>query len=154
MISWIRKLHIGIKVAFALFCVMASMIVVGLVALDHVFGMQDDPGTAALSPDHRYRATLHYKDGITFGFQHVILETTGRHSFGIGIADIVEADESGLLGVSWRDNHTLIVDYDATKHRDSMWDTAFMNQQFHWRDVQIQYHKTYVKDESKAPTTN
>ena len=153
MKAWIKRVPIWVKVLCVLFAMGCALIGALFMMLESAFGMVDDKGITAWSPDHRYKATLHRKDGITCDYQHIVLEAPGWHPLGIGIADIVEVDCSGLNGVSGRNNRTLVVDYDATVHKDPMWDTDFMHKDTHWRDVQIEYHKSFSKDESVAPAT-
>lgn len=102
------------------------------------FRMWDEVQDQARSPDGRYTATLCYKDGLTFGFQHVTLDAAGWHLFG-GHADIAEADCEGLRRVWWQGNRTLVIDYDGTKHNDQVEDTAFVRQDPRWHDVRIIY---------------
>ena len=152
MIGWIKRIPLWIKILSVLFGTLCALICAVFMLLESAFGMVDDQGITSWSPDHHYKATLHRKDGITCDYQHIVLQVPGPHPLGIGIADIVEVDCNGLNGISWRNNRTLVVDYDATIHKDPMFDTAFMHKYTRWRDVRIEYHKSFSKDESVAPT--
>jgi len=104
------------------------------------FGMRDELHQTATSPDGRYTAKLLYNDGLTFGYGHITLETSGWHPFGYGRTDLVEVASGGLMDVSWQDTRTLIVEYDATKNKDPNSDTYFVTQPKAWRDIKIVYH--------------
>src|SRR5205085_2622404 len=43
------------------------------------FGMWEEEAKSLVSPDGRYKATLSYRDGLTFGYQHVLLERAALH---------------------------------------------------------------------------
>jgi hypothetical protein len=102
------------------------------------FRMWDETMATSTSPDGVYIATLYYKDGLTFGFQHVTVDRSGWHLFG-GHAELAELACEGVAGLSWRDSHTLFVDYDGTKHPNRDYDTEFVSRQSRWRDVQVIY---------------
>jgi NADH:ubiquinone oxidoreductase subunit 6 (subunit J) len=102
------------------------------------FRMWDETQQTARSPDGAYTAKLLYKDGLTFGFQHVTIDMAGRHVFG-GHADIAELASEGADAISWSGNRTLVISYDATRHKDPDCDTMFVSQLKSWRDVHIEY---------------
>ena len=103
------------------------------------FGMQDEFQQKATSSDSRYIAKLFYRDGLTFGYQHITLETSSWHPFGYGYTDLVEVASEGLMSVSWKNTRTLVIVYDGTKNKNSDCDTYFVTQPKAWGDVKIIY---------------
>ena len=57
------------------------------------FGMWEEEAKSLVSPDGRYKAVLSYRDGLTFGYQHVLLERTALHGL-LAPAEVTEADNA------------------------------------------------------------
>ena len=58
---------------------------------------------------------LSYRDGMTFGYQHVLLERTALHRL-LAPAEVTEADSEGLDQIAWRDSRTLVVRYSCPEN--------------------------------------
>jgi len=117
----------------------------GFLLITLPFRMWDEIQQEVRSPDHAYTATRCYKDGLTFGYQHVTLDAAGWHLFG-GHVDVAEADCAGITGISWQGNRTLVIDYyNPTQNSDDK-DALFVAQDRHWGDVQILYNNVAVPD--------
>lgn len=108
------------------------------------FRMWDEIQHEVRSPDHAYTAAVCYKDGLTFGYQHVTLDAAGWHLFG-GHADVAEADCADITGISWQGKRTLVIDYYHPTQNDDK-DALFVTQDRHWGDVQILYKNVPVPD--------
>jgi hypothetical protein len=143
-----RKLSLPIRLTFYLvICFVAWNTMLPVLVSLTPFKMEDELQQTAVSPDGKYTARLFYKDGLTFGYGHITLETGRWHPLGYGHADLVEVAAEGLMGVSWQDARTLAVAYDATRHKNPDCDTFFVSEPKAWRDVKI----IYRPDRSLSP---
>jgi hypothetical protein len=116
------------------------------------FRMRDDISVQTRSPDQTYTATLCYKDGLTFGYQHITIDAAGWHLFG-GHADVVEVASEGIVNIAWQGNRTLVVEYRGPRYKGDEEDAYFVTQDHHWRDVQILYKNVTVPESSTTTAT-
>lgn len=126
-ISLRRFLPSRLSAAYGLLCV-------GFLFVMLPARMVDEADSVALSPDGRYNAVLSYYDGLTFGYERIRLEDRSLHSLLVP-DEVSEADESGLDGIAWRDQRTLIITYSCP-------DSELVVRESRWRDVRIVYQKT------------
>jgi hypothetical protein len=105
-----------------------------------VFGMHNQVYQQIKSPDGRYMATLAYRDGMTFGYFFVSLQTTAQWNplqpnDAIPQDEVAEVAEEGLNTITWVGNHKLLVDY----NKFGIEEAQFVLQTKTWRDVRIAY---------------
>jgi hypothetical protein len=93
--------------------------------------MHEDVYEDIVSPNGTYKAVFSYRDGLTFGYEHILLEDVRLHGL-LAADEITEADESGLGPVKWRGDRTLVVSYSCP-------DDQLVVREERWRDVRITY---------------
>ncbi len=105
----------------------------------------DEVYARAKSPDGKYLAKLKYYDALTFGYYHVAIQKLGSKEPTASDDDVVEVAAEGLNSLHWKGKRVLVVDYDATKHKDPEEDTLFVKKPRSWRGVKILYNQQVLR---------
>lgn len=103
------------------------------------FSMHEDVEDVQLSPDGRYRATLSYSDGLTFGYYHVLIEDRRWHGL-FAPDEVTEVASEGLTGIRWLSSRTLSVRWSCPQDE-------FVLRRQRWGSV----HVVYEEDKDAPP---
>ncbi len=92
--------------------------------------------STAQSLDKRYLAIIVDRDcGATTSYaQHVLLKETSTNNEIVDASTVSVIQGQGIKQLVWRDNHTLIVEFDHT-------DSKFFHKDIKWKDITILYRQ-------------
>lgn len=97
------------------------------------FSMHEEVQDVQLSPDGRYRATLSYRDGLTFGYYHVLIEDRRWHGL-FAPDEVTEVASEGLTSIRWLAPRTLSVRWNCPEDE-------FVLRRQRWGSVRVVYEQ-------------
>jgi hypothetical protein len=104
-------------------------------------GMTNMVYSVVKSPNNKYIATLAYRDGLTFGYYYVVLQTAAawrplKPGDPIPNGEVAEVAAEGLGPIQWKGNNCLLMDFDTSTDEKAV----FVFRKPYWNDVKIVYN--------------